>query len=154
MPRELPQLDGLVEGEEVEAKAALGRDGQGAVPLSVWETYSSFANTRGGHILLGVLERDDGSFDYVGLPDPEGLADAFWRDVCDPHVVNVNILARADVRVVEHRGARFVVVRVPRATIAQRPVFIGRDPYHGTYIRQDDGDHRLPPAAVDLMLEG
>ncbi len=153
MTRELPQLDTLVEGEEVEAKAALGRDGQGAVPLSIWETYSSFANTRGGHILLGVRERDDGSFDYVGLPDPEGLAEDFWRDVCDTRVVNVNILARADVRVVEHRSARFVVVRVPRASAAQRPVFVGEDPYRGTYVRLDDGDHRAPRDVVDLMLE-
>jgi predicted HTH transcriptional regulator len=152
MPRELPELDTLVEGDEIEAKAAQGRHGQGVVPRSVWETYSSFANTRGGHILLGVLERDDGSFDYVGVPDPERLADAFWREVCDPGVVSANILSRADVRVVAHRGARFVVVRVPRATRAQRPVFVGSDPYHGTYVRLDDGDHRVPRHVVDFMI--
>lgn len=45
-------------GEHItlECKKAEGRDGRGELPKSVWETYSSFANTRGGIIVLGVEE--------------------------------------------------------------------------------------------------
>lgn len=47
----------LQESAEVECKLAGGRDGNGAVPNDMWETYSAFANTRGGTILLGIKEK-------------------------------------------------------------------------------------------------
>ena len=49
-------LAGLSESSELECKLAAGRDGKGAVPQSLWETYSAFANTHGGVILLGIKE--------------------------------------------------------------------------------------------------
>lgn len=39
-----------------------------AIPESIWETYSAFANTDGGTILLGVREHRD-SFTINGLTD-------------------------------------------------------------------------------------
>lgn len=44
----LDDLDALREGWDFEAKLALGRGGEGAVPEAFWATYSAMANTSGG----------------------------------------------------------------------------------------------------------
>ena len=62
------------ESIEVECKKA-----SNSLPKSVWETYSSFANTNGGTIYLGVEEQKDknNKFIITGVDNPEkiGLTD-------------------------------------------------------------------------------
>lgn len=62
------------ENNRIEAKRA-----KGGLPNSVWETYSAFANTDGGIILLGVDERDDHSFAVIGVDDIHKLEVDFWN---------------------------------------------------------------------------
>lgn len=45
------------EDNRIEAKAA-----NGGLPGSLWDTYSSFANSYGGCIVCGAVERKDGSW--------------------------------------------------------------------------------------------
>ena len=45
----------------------------GGLPHSIWSTYSAFANTNGGVILLGVGENTDKTLNIVGLNNPEKL---------------------------------------------------------------------------------
>ena len=51
----------LRESVDLECKLAAGRDGKGALPEDFWRTYSAFANTRGGVVLLGVREKQGSS---------------------------------------------------------------------------------------------
>jgi predicted HTH transcriptional regulator len=52
----LADIAALRENFEVECKLAVGKDGKGTLPKDFWETYSAFANSYGGDILLGIRE--------------------------------------------------------------------------------------------------
>ena len=136
------------ENNRIEAKEALG-----GLPESIWETYSAFANTDGGVILLGVEELADKSLHALDILDPQWLIEDFWRMVNDPAVVSANVLTEADVQVHAVDGKRIIAITVPKAALPQRPVYIFADPYRGAYRRCGEGDYRIPKEEVRAMLE-
>ncbi|MGN0519068.1 MAG: helix-turn-helix domain-containing protein [Acutalibacteraceae bacterium] len=143
----LKYIERYRENNRIEAKRALG-----GFPHSVWETYSAFANTLGGVILLGVAEQKDRSFKCVRLPSPEYLAEEFKRTVNDKKQVSANILHDDSIKIIENDGLRIVAVEVPRADRHIRPVFVYGDFTHGAYRRGGEGDYRCTPEQIKSML--
>ncbi|MGN1019750.1 MAG: RNA-binding domain-containing protein [Aristaeellaceae bacterium] len=135
------------ENNRIEAKKAAG-----GLPHSIWETYSAFANTLGGVILLGVEELPDHSLRPIHLPRAEQLVEEFWRAVNDPKKASVNILTDKSVVIHEQDGCRFISITVPRAQRYDKPVYVEGNPLTGTYRRNGEGDYRCKPEAVQAML--
>ena len=144
---DLGRLDEYRENNRIEAKKATG-----GFPESVWETYSAFANTLGGIILMGVVEAPDDTLRAVGLPSPEQRVREFWRAVNDKSKVSANILSAGDVAVQDAGGRRIVVINVPRASRMDKPVYIGGSAYGGSYRRSGEGDYKCSDAEVASML--
>ena len=109
------------------------------------------ANTDGGTIVLGVKEKDDGTFEVQGLDDPAKIK-SFWATINNRGKVNVNLLINDDVRVVPVSGRPLLMIQVPRASRRQRPVFVGQNPIEGTYRRYNDGDYLCNKDEVGRML--
>ncbi|MBQ3064590.1 MAG: putative DNA binding domain-containing protein [Clostridia bacterium] len=143
---DLQRIEKYRENNRIEAKRALG-----GLPYSVWETYSSFANTMGGVILLGVEELRDKSFHAVDLPNPQALIEKLWRGLNDPRRVSVNILTKKNIYVTRVQGKQIVVVEVPRAHRADKPVYIENNVWSGTYRRGGEGDYRCTPDEISAM---
>lgn len=140
------KLEQYRENNRIEAKKALG-----GLPKSIWETYSAFANTYGGIILLGVEERADKSLHPVDLPDPDRLIREFWDIVNNPNKTSVNILSARDVFAQEVDGAHIVVIRVPRAERSYKPVYVDGNPLC-TYRRNGEGDYRCTREEYQAMV--
>ena len=135
------------ENNRIEAKKAIG-----GLPRSIWETYSAFANTLGGIILLGVEEHEDKSLHPVDLPDPEKLIKDFWDIVNNANKVSANILSDKDVTIEDIDGKHIVAIRVPRAQRSDKPVYIDGNPLSGSYRRNGEGDYKCTKEEVQAMM--
>ena len=134
------------ENNRIEAKKAIG-----GLPRSIWETYSAFANTFGGVILLGVAENEKHTFEAIDLPDPGRLIREFWDIVNNPNKVSVNLLSAKDVYAGDADGKHIVVINVPRADRSYRPVYIDGNPLN-TYRRNGEGDYKCTKEEYQAMV--
>lgn len=148
----IEELLALREDYDLEAKAAQGQDGQGEVPKKLWETYSAFANTEGGIIVLGAEELKDGTLRSLGLRNPERFKKDLWNTLNNRQKVSVNLPQEGDIEIVADGDRRLLIMRVPRAARRDRPVFINGNPLTGTYRRNFDGDYQCREAVVRRML--
>jgi len=135
------------ETDRLECKSA-----KGGFPKSFWESYSAFANMDGGTIVLGVSEPKKGIRVVEGVKRPDVLAKTLWDTVNNPDKVSANVLFPRHVRVEDAGGKKVLVVEVPRADRVDRPVYVGRDVFRGTYRRNGEGDYRCPRESVLAML--
>lgn len=144
---DLMHLEKYRENNRIEAKKAIG-----GLPVSLWETYSAFANTLGGVILLGVEELNDRTLHAVGVPDAEWLVKDFWDIINDPRKVSVNILDENAVQIREINEKHIISIEVPKAGPAEMPVYINGSPFTGTYKRRGDGDYKCSVEEVAEIL--
>ena len=149
--QELKQI--IYQGEKIDTEC---KEAESSVPKSVYETYSAFANTKGGYIILGVKEdkkkeRLEERFLIQGISEPKRKKEDFWNTI-NSSKVNVNILRDEDVFIVEESGINLIVIKVPRADYKMRPVYVGENPYKGTYKRNNEGDYHAAEFEVDGMI--
>jgi ATP-dependent DNA helicase RecG len=120
---------------------------RGGMPLTLHETISAFANADGGTIILGVDEK--ASFKVVGLADPEGTRDRFVT-LCrsmDPPVASA-------VDIVEIVGEKVLAAYIPPVPRERRPCHLANAaPWDSSFVRMADGDRKLSPYEVQLLLE-
>ena len=111
----------------VEVKAA-----QGGIPNSIWETYSSFANTFGGTIILGIGEdKETKKFIPIGVPNAEKMISDIWNIVNNSQKVSRNILLERHVYVEQYESKDYVVIEVPRAARTSKPIYVVTDMFKG-----------------------
>ena len=145
----------LNKGEKVDIEC---KESDSKLSKSIWETYSSFANTSGGYIFLGIKEDKkkklpEERFQIQGIKNYDVQVKAFW-DTVNSDKVNKNILKDEDVQIVMIPSTAFAVVsiHVPRADYNNRPVFINGNPYTGTFKRNHEGDYHASEDEINAML--
>ena len=134
------------ETDSLECKLA-----SGGIPESIWETYSAFANTYGGTIVLGIKE-SKGKFSVNGVENAQSLMTNFWNSLNNPKKASENILLASAVSVQTYEGKDIVVIEVPRAERQSRPVYINDNLFSGTYRRNGEGDFKCSKEEVKAML--
>ena len=122
------------------------------LPNSIWETYSSFANSEGGLIVLGVEEDKNHQLHIAGVNNPDELIRDFWNTINNQQKISLNILTDKMVSVQTVEDKQIVLIEVPRAEREMRPVYVGTNPIKGTYRRNHEGDFHCTREQVLAML--
>ena len=144
----------LSDGERVTLECKKATKG---VPNSLWDTYSAFANTYGGTILLGVVEYmdehdKDKRFEIVGVEDADKIRKDLWNIVNSKEKVNVNLLHDDDIQTIDFDGKEIIAINVPRADYTVRPVYINNNLSRGTFKRNHEGDYHCTEQELKMML--
>ena len=143
------KLLNIGENEEIEFKHA-----KGGFPKELWPTYSAFANTHGGMIVLGVKEDTDGrlSLSRLSREEVEKLKMTFWSLVQSRETISHCLQTNDDVQIVDVQGSFVLTIHVPQALREQRPVYYKRVADEGTYRRNDSGDFLCTAAEIRRMM--
>lgn len=151
---DMQELKSLIyQGEKVDIEC---KKAESKVPTSAYESYSAFANTKGGYIILGVKEdktktKPEERFVLQGIENADKQKEDFWNTI-NGNKVNVNILKDEDVFKVEGDGITLLVIHVPRAEFNMRPVYVGENPYKGTFKRNHEGDYHATEHEIRGMI--
>ena len=148
---EIPNL--LRYGERISLEC---KEAAGGLPKSVWETYSAFANTDGGIILLGIRENPgetdfEKRFTVTGVKNPAKMVKEFW-DTLNSEKVSTSVSVDSDVQIVPYGGKNIVVIKVRRADYQKRPVFLNGNPMKGTFKRNYEGDYHCAEDDIKAMF--
>ena len=151
--RTLADITTLSETVDLECKLAKGRAGKGQLPVDFWPTYSAFANTHGGIVLLGIKEKQPGKFTLHGIEKPERVVSDLFNIANNKQKVSANLLTDREVQILTIGGKKLIQIRVPAARRKQKPVFLNGNPFKGnTYRRLYDGDRPCNDETVKRML--
>ena len=135
------------EDHSFEAKSAIK-----GIPMSTWESYSAFANSFGGTIVLGLDETEGGLLTVKGMKDADRMVSEIWNTVNNPQKISRNILRSDDVRIIEHNGKKLIAIYVPRADRHDCPVFINGQVNGGTFRRNGPNDYKCTMPEIAGMM--
>ncbi|MHC9533183.1 RNA-binding domain-containing protein [Dellaglioa sp. L3N] len=134
------------EGIQLEYKTS-----SNTLPKSFWETYSAFANTKGGTIVLGVSEETKGTFKIVGVENQEKLRTELLSLVCNTNKVSANLINEDNITVFKLEGKMTISIKIPEASFMQKPVYLNNSK-ENCYMRLGDGDHKATPSQFKYMI--
>ncbi len=136
------------EGYELEYKSA-----KNGFPKDFWKTFSAFANSMGGHVVLGVKETN-GQVQIEGFDDEiiSKYKKHFWDNANNPNSINVSLLQEDDIKIIEFDEKKLLVFKIPAAPRTIKPIHLTKNPFESTYKRNHEGDYRCTNEEVRRKL--
>ena len=95
------------------------------LPKSIWETISSFANTDGGIIFLGVKECKKTHENIpVGVKDADKLKTDFLNTQSSANKISKKVVLEENIKVYCVKNKQVVAIEVPKIDFSDRPVYL------------------------------
>lgn len=121
------------------------------LPNAFWESYSSFCNTSGGIIVLGVIEGEPQN-EITGVANPQKAILSLWDQLSNKTKVNFRNINNNDV--VEYKiddDCTIITVTVREAPESMKPVYLN-DKIENTWIRTGEGDRKATKEEIAAFM--
>lgn len=138
-------LKTLKEGKNVEFKKT-----SDTFPKDALETYSAFANSDGGLIILGVEETNN-DINVTGVSNTSKVIKEMFDNLQNSNKVSKNLLSDDDIIIQDIDGKNIIIMRVPSAKYTDKPIHLNNNKYK-SYFRLDSGDYPCSKELVDEMI--
>lgn len=120
------------------------------LPSSFWETYSSFSNTSGGIIILGVEEGHPHNI-IRGINNPDKVLTDLWNNVSNTSKVNYRNIDNQDVHKYTIDGKSVIIICMKEAPESMKPIYTNGK-YENTWIRTGDGDRKVTKEELAALM--
>lgn len=139
-PEELASVDLKKWIEDVHEKYYIELKKAQELPNAFWESYSSFSNTSGGWVILGVAEGSPQN-EIIGVGNPEKTLTSLWDQLSNRNKVSYRNIENQDVYTYVIDGKTVIIIYVKEVAENMKPVYIGGK-LENTWIRTGDGDRK------------
>jgi len=139
-------LTTLEENYQIEFKKS-----KNSFPEEALKTYSAFANTDGGILILGIEETKEG-LNISGVNSPEKVKNNMFNLLNNPQKVSKNILT--DENIIEKiiSDKTIIIIDIPRAHYKDKPIYLGGNPRR-SFKRNYEGDYRCTEQEMKIMIK-
>lgn len=137
-------LKTLKEGLQIELKES-GKK----IPDSLYETYSSFSNTKGGIIYLGIKEGKTN--DIIGVSNPEEQKKALISTLHSKNKASYCCISDQDVQIINLNGKKVLRFVIKEAPLEAKPVYLDGN-LSKSYIRIGEGDFLMSEDEIASLL--
>ncbi len=136
----------LEENYQIEFKKS-----KNSFPEEALKTYSAFANTDGGLLILGVEEVKDG-LNISGVNNPEKVKNNMFNLLNNSQKVSKNILTDESIveKVISEKTV--IIIDIPRAHYKDKPIYLKDNPKNA-YKRNYEGDYRCTEQEMRIMIQ-
>lgn len=132
------EIENLRESENIEIKK--GRN----LPDDFWPTYSSFSNTHGGIVVLGVEEGDPpkNKNKIVGVNNPNKIKDDLLNTLSNKNKVSFNSIFEDNIAILNYDSKEIIIINIPETPSNKKPVYLN-DKIDQSYLRVGTADVKM-----------
>lgn len=132
------EIENLRESENIEIKK--GRN----LPDDFWPTYSSFSNTHGGIVVLGVEEGDPpkNKNKITGVNNPNKIKDDLFNTLSNKNKVSFNSISEENITILNYESKEIIIINIPETPSNKKPVYLN-DKIDQSYLRVGTADRKM-----------
>ena len=145
MKKLVESLGILKESHKIEFKLA-----KNSFPKEALNTYSAFANTDGGILVLGIEEKS-GRAIVSGVENIEKIKKDIFDTLNNKSIVSKNIIDDRNVKIEEIESKKIIIIEIPKANYKDKPVYL-RGQLNLAYKRNHEGDYKCTEDEIKQMI--